>query len=338
EAVNFIKNTSSSPKPFFLYWTPDSSHAACYASKDFLGKSRRGLYGDAVMELDYGVGQILNTLQELKIENNTFVFFTSDNGAALVSKTSAGSNGPFLCGKQTTFEGGMREPAIVWWPGVVPAGQVAYQLNEEAERTERPIRRLRGTAASYISGFSLTEENYDVALDLLRNRAKLDPCKNCKSKIHHYLLCERKSSRGQSPTECPDPNEATGCNSSLLTSRGTLLQTCSVIDFQEGKTKIARVLLDNGSERCWITKRFADTMKLKILRKERLSVFSFGSNNAVGKIYNVAKIELCNRNNCAQFIKIEALITHTITVAPIVSPDIETRTILERKGLLLADL
>ncbi|GFR30618.1 n-acetylgalactosamine-6-sulfatase, partial [Trichonephila clavata] len=68
EAVNFIKNTN------------------------FLGKSRRGLYGDAVMELDYGVGQILNTLQELKIENNTFVFFTSDNGAALVSKTSAGSN------------------------------------------------------------------------------------------------------------------------------------------------------------------------------------------------------------------------------------------------------
>ncbi|GIX97100.1 n-acetylgalactosamine-6-sulfatase [Caerostris darwini] len=129
EAVNFIKNASSSPKPFFLYWTPDSSHAPCYASKDFLGKSQRGLYGDAVMELDYGVGQILNTLKELKIEKDTFVFFTSDNGAALVSQVMAGSNGPFLCGKQTTFEGGMREPAIAWWPGVIPAGQISRQAS-----------------------------------------------------------------------------------------------------------------------------------------------------------------------------------------------------------------
>ncbi|XP_055949788.1 N-acetylgalactosamine-6-sulfatase-like [Argiope bruennichi] len=129
EAVNFIKNASSSPKPFFLYWTPDSSHAPCYASKNFLGKSQRGLYGDAVMELDYGVGQILNTLRDLKIENDTFVFFTSDNGAALVSQVMAGSNGPFLCGKQTTFEGGMREPAIAWWPGAIPSGQVSHQAS-----------------------------------------------------------------------------------------------------------------------------------------------------------------------------------------------------------------
>ncbi|GIY34125.1 n-acetylgalactosamine-6-sulfatase [Caerostris extrusa] len=92
-------------------------------------KSQRGLYGDAVMELDYGVGQILNTLNELKIEKDTFVFFTSDNGAALVSQVMAGSNGPFLCGKQTTFEGGMREPAIAWWPGVIPAGQVSRQAS-----------------------------------------------------------------------------------------------------------------------------------------------------------------------------------------------------------------
>lgn len=129
EAVDFITNASKSGKPFFLYWTPDSSHAPCYASKKFLGKSRRGLYGDAVQELDYGVGQILMTLYSLNIHKNTFVFFTSDNGAALVSETMAGSNGPFLCGKQTTFEGGMREPAIAWWPGVIPAGEVSYQAS-----------------------------------------------------------------------------------------------------------------------------------------------------------------------------------------------------------------
>ncbi|GFY41628.1 probable 2-oxoglutarate dehydrogenase E1 component DHKTD1, mitochondrial [Trichonephila inaurata madagascariensis] len=84
-------------------------------------------------------------------------------------------------------------------------------------------------------------------------KAKLDPCKSCKSKIHHYLLCERISSRGQSPTGWPGPNEATGYDSSLLRSKGTLLQTCNVIAYQEGETKIARVLLNNDSESCWIT-------------------------------------------------------------------------------------
>lgn len=110
-------------------------------------------YGDAVMELDYSIGQILSLLQSLGIENNTFVFFTSDNGAALMSgpnesrhslqiffcpvslsvcdfvsfcasDSSGGSNGLFLCGKETTFEGGMREPAIAWWPGHIKEGTV----------------------------------------------------------------------------------------------------------------------------------------------------------------------------------------------------------------------
>ncbi|KAK5603688.1 hypothetical protein CRENBAI_002428 [Crenichthys baileyi] len=80
------------------------------------------------MELDYSVGQILSLLQGLGIEKNTFVFFTSDNGAALISSPhEGGSNGPFLCGKQTTFEGGMREPAIAWWPGHIKDGTVSLQ-------------------------------------------------------------------------------------------------------------------------------------------------------------------------------------------------------------------
>ena len=81
-------------------------------------------YGDAVRELDYGVGVIIDTLKQLKIEEDTLVIFSSDNGAATYAKTSGGSNGPFLCGKETTFEGGMREPTIAWWPGVIKGGQV----------------------------------------------------------------------------------------------------------------------------------------------------------------------------------------------------------------------
>ncbi|XP_058702351.1 N-acetylgalactosamine-6-sulfatase isoform X6 [Poecile atricapillus] len=123
EALDFISKQQASQQPFFLYWAIDATHAPVYASKQFLGTSQRGLYGDAVREIDDSIGKILKHLQQLGISENTFVFFTSDNGAALISAPKqGGSNGPFLCGKQTTFEGGMREPAIAWWPGHIPAG------------------------------------------------------------------------------------------------------------------------------------------------------------------------------------------------------------------------
>uniref|UniRef100_A0A3Q3WXN0 N-acetylgalactosamine-6-sulfatase n=1 Tax=Mola mola TaxID=94237 RepID=A0A3Q3WXN0_MOLML len=123
EGLEFIQRQTKAQRPFFLYWAADATHTPVYASKRFLGKSQRGWYGDAVMELDYSVGQILSRLRSLGIDNNTFVFFTSDNGAALMSgPNESGSNGPFLCGKETTFEGGMREPAIAWWPGHIKEG------------------------------------------------------------------------------------------------------------------------------------------------------------------------------------------------------------------------
>ncbi|XP_071823584.1 N-acetylgalactosamine-6-sulfatase-like isoform X2 [Apostichopus japonicus] len=128
EGLNFILNQASSQRPFFLYWTPDATHDPPYASKDFLGKSQRGLYGDAVMELDDSVGKILALLKDLKIDSNTFVFFMSDNGAATYAKEKGGSNGPFLCGKETTFEGGMREPSIAWWPAHIQPGMISHQI------------------------------------------------------------------------------------------------------------------------------------------------------------------------------------------------------------------
>ncbi|XP_029094561.1 N-acetylgalactosamine-6-sulfatase isoform X20 [Monodon monoceros] len=129
EALDFIKRQQAAHRPFFLHWAIDATHAPVYASRPFLGTSQRGRYGDAVREIDDSVGKILHLLRDLSIAENTFVFFTSDNGAALISAPrQGGSNGPFLCGKQTTFEGGMREPAIAWWPGHIPASQVSHQL------------------------------------------------------------------------------------------------------------------------------------------------------------------------------------------------------------------
>ncbi|KAK7801805.1 hypothetical protein U0070_027526 [Myodes glareolus] len=166
EALDFIRTQHARQSPFFLYWAIDATHAPVYASRPFLGTSHRGRYGDAVREIDDSVGKILSLLQNLGISKNTFVFFTSDNGAALISAPKegkfcflssgpsmqkvlqsmhsavidpGGSNGPFLCGKQTTFEGGMREPAIAWWPGHIAAGQVGGLA---------PVRMSRSRAGS----------------------------------------------------------------------------------------------------------------------------------------------------------------------------------------------
>jgi arylsulfatase A len=90
----------------------------------FRGKSLRGLYGDVIEEIDWSVGQVLDTLRELELDQNTLVVFTSDNGPWLSFETHGGSAGPLRAGKGTTFEGGQRVPTIFWWPGTVQPGVV----------------------------------------------------------------------------------------------------------------------------------------------------------------------------------------------------------------------
>lgn len=120
EAVAFIRNHKQ--RPFFLYYANNFPHEPLYTSGDFKGKSKRGLYGDVVAELDWSVGQLLKTLKEQKLDKNTLVFFTSDNGPSIlqIHRESGGSAGLLYQGKKTTYEGGMRVPAIAWWPGTVP--------------------------------------------------------------------------------------------------------------------------------------------------------------------------------------------------------------------------
>lgn len=122
EAVTYIKEHKN--KPFFLYLAHNLPHVPLFASKDFLGTSKRGLYGDVVEEIDYGVGEILKTLKELGLADNTIVVFTSDNGPWLPFKNNGGSAGLLRAGKGTTWEGGMREPAIFWGPGLIKPGLV----------------------------------------------------------------------------------------------------------------------------------------------------------------------------------------------------------------------
>lgn len=116
-AVEYIRTNKD--KPFFLYLAHNLPHIPLYAGKDHLGKSRRGIYGDVIEEIDAGVGKIMKILEELDIAKNTLVVFTSDNGPWLPFETHGGSAGLLREGKGTTFEGGMREPTVFWWPGKI---------------------------------------------------------------------------------------------------------------------------------------------------------------------------------------------------------------------------
>ncbi len=133
EALKFIDQNrptgqSRPGAPFFLYVAHNMPHIPIYASPEFVGKSGLGLYGDVIGELDWSVGQIMQKLRDSGLEENTVVIFSSDNGPWLVMGDDAGSAGPLREGKQTTFEGGMRVPAIAYWKGKIPAGRVNTDL------------------------------------------------------------------------------------------------------------------------------------------------------------------------------------------------------------------
>lgn len=120
EAVKFIREHRADP--FFVYLPHTMVHAPLAASDGFRGKSSRGLLGDAIEEVDWSVGQILQTLKETGLDDQTLVIFTSDNGAA------AGSSAPWRGKKGTNFEGGVREPCLMRWPGRIPAGTTCSQI------------------------------------------------------------------------------------------------------------------------------------------------------------------------------------------------------------------
>ena len=119
-ALSFIERSKT--KPFFLYLAEAMPHKPLAASDAFYKKSGAGLYGDAVAELDWSVGQVLAKLKELDLDENTLVMFTSDNGA-----TFGGSTGGLRGMKGSTYEGGYRVPMIARWPGRIPAGHTSAE-------------------------------------------------------------------------------------------------------------------------------------------------------------------------------------------------------------------
>lgn len=121
KAIKFIKRHCN--EPFFCYITPQMPHTPLHVSDRFKGRSARGLYGDAVEEIDWNVGRLLDFLDKKGLSENTIVIFTSDNGPWTVKKEQGGSAAPLRDGKFSHYEGGVRTPFILRWKGTVPAGR-----------------------------------------------------------------------------------------------------------------------------------------------------------------------------------------------------------------------
>ncbi len=122
-SIAFIEKNKD--RPFLLYLAHSMPHVPLFVSDKFKGKTKRGLFGDVIEELDWSVGQVLDALKRLNLDEQTLVIFTSDNGPWLSYGDHAGSAKPLREGKGTAFDGGVREPFIARWPGRIPAGAVS---------------------------------------------------------------------------------------------------------------------------------------------------------------------------------------------------------------------
>ncbi|MCM8531131.1 MAG: sulfatase-like hydrolase/transferase [Lentisphaeraceae bacterium] len=123
--VNFIKKNKENP--FFLYYASPLPHTKWMPMDKFKGSSKQGTYGDVIQEIDWQVGALLNTLDELQLTENTLVVFASDNGPQLNVK-KPGSAGPLRDGKWSNFEGGIRVPCLMRWPKVIKAKTTNNQI------------------------------------------------------------------------------------------------------------------------------------------------------------------------------------------------------------------
>lgn len=125
-AAKFVEQHSD--EPFFMYVPSPQPHVPLYVSEKYKGETERGLFGDVISEIDWGVGQIIDALKKNGIDKNTCVVFSSDNGPWLSYGDHAGSAKPLREGKGTNFEGGFRVPCVMWWPGKIPAARVCREI------------------------------------------------------------------------------------------------------------------------------------------------------------------------------------------------------------------
>ena len=159
EAVKFIEREAKAERPFFLYLPHTAMHVPLYPHQDFVGKSRNGVYGDWVKEVDWSVGEILKTLKSSGVSEETLVIFTSDNGPWASKGKAGGLSGPLRGSKGGTMEGGVRVPTIAWWPGRIKAGTSSDAITGTTDFLPTLVSLAGGKPdpAIKIDGYDMTE-------------------------------------------------------------------------------------------------------------------------------------------------------------------------------------
>ena len=167
QALEFIETHSH--RPFLLYLPYTMPHTPLFASEAFSGKSLAGRYGDVVEEIDWSVGEIRRGLERAGVAHNSLIVFSSDNGPWLSMRNDRGSAGPLRNGKGTTFEGGVRVPAIFWWPGTI-APAVVRGIGAAMDLLPTFVILAGGTLPAETDGFDLSPtliDNAPVAREVL---------------------------------------------------------------------------------------------------------------------------------------------------------------------------
>ncbi|TLX78128.1 arylsulfatase [Labilibacter sediminis] len=177
-AVDFINRKSDDS--FFLYLAHPMPHVPLHVSDKFRGKSKHGLYGDVIMEIDWSVGEVIKALKENGVYDNTLVIFSSDNGPWLIYGEHAGSAGPLREGKSTSFDGGQRVPCIMSWPAKIPAGKECDELVTAMDilptmamltGTELPANKIDGKDISrIIKGKRKATSPHEIFLYITRTK------------------------------------------------------------------------------------------------------------------------------------------------------------------------
>jgi arylsulfatase A-like enzyme len=207
QAKGFIKQNRE--KPFLLYFAHTFPHYPWFASGKFEGKSRRGIYGDVVEEIDWSVGEVLATLRENGLERDTLVVFTSDNGAP--QRRDAGTNAPFRGYKFSTWEGGFREPFLARWPGRIPAGSTCLDMACTMDLFATSIRLAGGQIPQDrpIDGIDISAALFGTGPSARKEFYYYDPPYDCQTQIcavraGSWKLHFKKAKPGETPAFAPN--------------------------------------------------------------------------------------------------------------------------------------
>ena len=165
-AINFMEKAAKDHKPFFVWWNSSRMHIFTHLKKESDGKTGQGVYADGMVEHDGHVGQLLAKLQELGIENNTIVMYSSDNGAETLSWPDGGTT-MFRSEKATNWEGAFRVPTLIRWPGVIKAGTIVNGICAHEDMMPTLLAAAGDTTVKedLLKGLQIGDMTYKVHLD-----------------------------------------------------------------------------------------------------------------------------------------------------------------------------